>query len=181
MIKPLLKIGYYIFVVSILLLGSLLFISAVPIFGDVQLKIVTSGSMEPAINTGSVVVIKKAESYKENDVITFSSLINRSEPTTHRIISEQIQNGELVYQTKGDANPDPDTNYTFKSSVIGKVLFSIPFLGYVLAFAREPLGFVLMIILPALAIIIDEGFSIYREIKSQAKKEEEVEVVSVSS
>lgn len=183
MVNHLLKFGYYAFVLGILLLGGLLFVSAVPVFGDVQMKIVTSGSMEPAIKTGSVVMIKKEETYKVGDVITFSSLINRTEPTTHRVISEQIQNGELVYQTKGDANPDPDTNYTFKSAVVGKVLFSIPFLGYVLAFAREPLGFVLMIVLPALAIILDEGLTIYREIRDRAKKEDdkETEVVNASS
>lgn len=182
MTKSFFKFGYYTFVVGIVLLGGLLFVSAVPVFGNVQLKIVTSGSMEPAIDTGSVVVIKKEATYGVGDIITFAGASYRSEPTTHRITSEQIQNGNLVYQTKGDANPDPDTNYTAKEAVVGKVVFSIPFLGYVLAFARQPIGFILMIILPALAIILDEGLSIYREIRKRPKEaDKDIETATASS
>ncbi len=69
-----------------------------------------------------------------------------------------------MFTTKGDANNAPDQALTHLADIHGKVLFTIPYLGYVLAFAKTKLGFALLVGVPALAIILEELGKIIREI-----------------
>jgi signal peptidase len=130
-----------------------------------ELFIVRSGSMEPAIATGSLVIVKEAESYRAGDIITFGDTRPGSLPTTHRIVSDRLQGGEIVFETKGDANESADEGLVPLSAVRGVVALSIPRLGYLLDFARQPLGFSLLIGVPAALIIYDEVGTIIAELR----------------
>jgi len=167
------KVIYYIFTVFIAVIAILLIVSVFPITGNYKLMIVQSGSMAPAIKMGSVVVAKPAEDYQIGDVITFGPYSRTKAPTTHRIYDIKVQGGEPVYITKGDANNAPDQREITKREIVGKVLFDIPYLGFAVDFAKKPLGFSLIIIVPAVIIIYDEVRKIYGEIKK--KKTTEVE------
>ncbi|MEX0931761.1 MAG: signal peptidase I [Candidatus Paceibacterota bacterium] len=173
------RIIQYIFVTGVVVIALLLLSTLVPIPGNVEVKIVQSGSMEPAIKTGSIVVIRPSDVLKIGDVVTFGEDTKTQVPTTHRIVETQIRSGVQYYTTKGDANDTIDPYQVPQSEVIGKVLFDIPFLGYLLDTARKPLGFFIFIILPASIVVIDEIVKIYREIKrirkEKNKKEEEGE------
>ena len=172
--QTLFKIGYGIFVAALVLLGSLLLVSIVPVPGNIEVKIVQSGSMEPAIKTGAMVVIKPSDEYKVGDVIMFGEDTATKVPTTHRIVADEVRSGVFYYTTKGDANEDPDPQQVKQSEVIGKVLFSISYLGYVLDFAKKPFGFALLIGVPATLVIFDEATNIWRETRRlQAKKEDD--------
>lgn len=155
---------------GIITIALLLLVSVFPIPGNIETKIVLSGSMEPAIKTGSIVVIKPEDNYEIGDIITFGKDTKKDIPTTHRIIKMRASSGEILYRTKGDANGDPDGRETNKKSVIGKVLFSIPYLGYILDFAKKPLGFMLLVGIPAGIIIIDEIKKIWMEVRRMKKK-----------
>ncbi len=170
MIQHLQSLLYFIFIA--LVAGTALLLVAVQtaIIPGISLYIVSSGSMEPAISTGSVVFVVAQESYHVDDVITFGGESNNTIPTTHRIIGENIESGVLVYQTQGDANDDPDLTRVSVREIKGKVMLSIPFLGYILDFARQPLGFALIILVPALFIAFEEGMNIWREIRVRMKK-----------
>src|SRR3989344_9569387 len=163
--KSLFKIGYGIFVVAVVVLGLLLLTSLIPIPGNIEIKIVQSGSMEPAIKTGALVVIKPSDEYHVDDVIMFGEDTKTKVPTTHRIVADEVRSGVFYYTTKGDANEDPDPQQVAQTEVIGKVLFSIPYLGYVLDFAKKPLGFALLIGIPAAIVVFDESGNIWRETK----------------
>jgi signal peptidase len=126
--------------------------------------------MEPAIHTGSIVVIKPEKSYAVGDVITFGKDTKKDVPTTHRIAEMRAEEGKYIYRTKGDANKTEDMSEVPENMVIGKVLFSVPVFGFVLDFAKKPMGFVLLIILPAIAIIFDEAGNIWKEIKKKKEK-----------
>jgi signal peptidase len=119
--------------------------------------------MEPAIPVGGIVVIKPVdpETLKIGDIICFTL----TEPTsiTHRIAN--ITNEGFI--TKGDANEDPDQWIVKKENVIGKVILTVPFIGYLGYFVRTPTGFILLIVIPASLIIIIEIENI---IKEQKKK-----------
>jgi signal peptidase len=128
---------------------------------------VQSGSMEPAIHTGSVVIVAPQNDYKIGEIITFGELGETKIPITHRIHDIKIVNGESVFITKGDANDVPDKNETPRSEVKGKVLFSIPLLGYLINFIKKPLGFALVIIVPALWIVFGEIKKIIAEVKKE--------------
>ena len=134
---------------------------------------VLSGSMEPTIKTGSIVLTKPVNDYKIGDIITFGSTTKTIPPTTHRIAEIKVVGGEPVYITKGDANNSVDSREIKKSDIIGKTIIKVPYLGYVIDFVRKPVGFVLIIVIPAVVIINDEIRKIWREIMRLKKKKRE--------
>lgn len=163
------KIIYYSLVTVAFALVLLLVMVQTSLIPGYQARIVQSGSMEPAISTGALVVVHQQAQYSVGDVITFTTS-GSDIPTTHRIMSDGLQQGELVYYTKGDANNNQDLEPVTLAQILGRVLISIPYLGYVLDFARQPLGFVLLIGVPALLIFIEEAGSIIREFKGRKKE-----------
>ena len=163
------KILSYILGTLVAIIALLLIVSTFPIAGNYELLIVQSGSMEPAIKTGSLVIIKPASEYKAGDVITFGPVTKGKSPTTHRIVNVSLQNGKPVYLTKGDANEEADTSEVLARDVLGKVLLDIPFIGYALTAAKRPAGFAVLIIIPALILLFDEGKKIFLEIKKMRK------------
>jgi len=165
-----LNLIYYIFIAFIAAIAILLIVSVFPIPENYKIMVVQSGSMAPAIKMGSVVIVKPAEEYKIGDVITFGPYSKAKAPTTHRIYDMKVVNGQPVYITKGDANNAPDTREITKGDILGKVLFSVPFFGFVVDFAKKPLGFALIIIVPAVVIISDEIKNIFTEIKKKKEK-----------
>lgn len=124
--------------------------------------VILSGSMEPMIPTGSVVVVNTADrDVLPGDVATFS---RHGDLVTHRILSKR----EDGYQTKGDANTDPDTGIISAEDIRGKVLFHIPMIGYGMVWFKNHLfmgiGFCLLLILL---------ISCFPERKSDAKNQKE--------
>ena len=164
------KTIYYIFIAFIGAIAILLIFSVFPITGNYKLMIVKSGSMTPAIKIGSIVVIKPMDEYKIGDVISFGETTKIEAPTTHRIYDIKVTEGKVSYITKGDANNAPDRKEISQIEVIGKVLFSVPFVGYAVDFTKKPLGFALIIIAPGAIIIYGEVGKIYQEIKKMKEK-----------
>ena len=123
--------------------------------GGMELKIVRSGSMEPAIETGALIAVREAATYQVGDVITFGADTATQIPTTHRIMEVEKNAGATTFVTQGDANENIDPTPVAASSVIGKVVYSAPKVGYIFDFARQPLGFLLLIGIPAGLIILD--------------------------
>ncbi|MBT3356081.1 signal peptidase I [bacterium] len=162
--KKIFKTFYYLFILAIAIIAVFLVLSAIPIKGGYKSFIVLSGSMEPKIRTGSIVATKPAENYQVGDVITFGESSKMKTPTTHRITAIEKNDDIEKYITKGDANNAKDHKQVSKNEVIGKVLFSVPFLGYAVNAAQKPIGFVLIIIVPAVIIIYDEILTIKKEI-----------------
>lgn len=170
--------AYYLLAIAVFAVGILLFASLLPIPGNVGVKIVKSGSMEPSIKTGGLIVIRPATQYGVGDVITFGKDTKTQIPTTHRILRVEGSGATQSFVTKGDANDVEDPAVTKLKDVHGKVIFSLPYLGYLLDFGRKPLGFLLLVGLPATSIIIEEILKIWREIKSirKSKRKEEPEI-----
>jgi signal peptidase len=137
--------------------------------------IVKSGSMEPKIHTGSVVIDHTATNYKLKDVITFK-IPNSKDTVTHRIVQISSKNGVTSYRVKGDANPTPDPGPVLKTNVIGRVLFSIPGLGYIIAFIRTLPGLIIFIAIPGIIIISDEVANIKDEVRKMRGKDKSKEI-----
>jgi len=104
--------------------------------------VILSGSMEPALSPGDVVIVSDAASVEVGDIITFSS--GGSIPITHRVVG--VQDGQYI--TKGDANGNPDTAPVAPGSVLGRVIYTIPLIGYVILWANTPTGQVVLVVLP---------------------------------
>lgn len=152
-------------VVVLLLIVVPFVIHAVPeLVGAEHSFVVLSGSMMPAINPGDSVIVEQRDpsTIQEGDVITFTQSGNEL-PTTHRVIGVEQRNDGLVFQTKGDANDDPDPTAVPESNLLGAVLLTIPFIGYVIQFANTPLGFVVLVGVPLGVLAITEIRSLSTE------------------
>ena len=135
-----------------LLASKLIFRNDLPkVFGYAQI-IVISGSMQPAINVGDLLIIKEQISYQANDIITFHSDQNL---VTHRVI--EVSNDGI--NTQGDANNVADDPVPL-TAVEGKMVLLIPGAGNLILFLKSPLGILLMLAL--LFLIIEVPFWIER-------------------
>lgn len=171
MLKKIFRTIYYVLLGGLTIIALLLVFSAFPIAGNYKTLMVLSGSMEPKIKTGSIVMVKGASTYKAGDVITFKG--EGKTPTTHRIVDET----EEGYVTRGDANNANDLKKLEPQNILGKVLLSIPYLGYLLAWVKTTPGLIIMIVIPAVIIIYSEALAIQKEIKKIIKQRREKETL----
>jgi len=91
---------------------------------------VLSGSMEPKLSMGGLVVIKpvNASQVGIGDVISFK-IPDIDTPICHRVIEIQEADGNLLFRTKGDANEESDTTLVPSEDVTGKEVFFLPYVG----------------------------------------------------
>ncbi|WGI17117.1 signal peptidase I [Methanonatronarchaeum sp. AMET-Sl] len=115
--------------------------------------IVLSDSMEPTLSRGDIVVVKDVapESVEIGDVITFS--FGEDKIVTHRVVDIEETEERLLFVTKGDAMTSEDLNPVLEENLIGSMLFSIPFYGYLLYYVNSIYGLVLFIIVPAVLLV----------------------------
>lgn len=163
--NKLLKIGYYVFLGLLGVVALTVTTSALPISGGIKIMAVLSGSMEPAIRTGSVVIVRSHGAYHIGDVITFKGTGPKNVSITHRVVEMRVDRGVPSYVTKGDANNAPDSRLIAQKEIIGSVIVSVPYFGYVVETARKPYGFAALILIPAFVLILDQVSKILREVK----------------
>ncbi len=156
-----LKVLSEIIFFSSLLLPALLLTSKITGREFLKVFLVSSGSMEPAIKTGSIVFTLAQNNYQIGDVITFNSDPKSKTSTTHRIVAFD---GSVI-KTAGDANNAPDTKLVSVNDIVGKVYTIIPYLGYLAGFIQTPQGFILFVIVPATILIYEELKSLFLELK----------------
>ena len=167
------KTVYNLFFIGIAIIALLLIVSIFPIAGNYKILVVQSGSMAPAIKTGSIVVVKPSKSYEVGDVITFGEIGKGKVPISHRIYEIKDNNGQKSYITKGDNNNSPDANAISEDKIIGKIILTVPYVGYAVATAKKPLGFLFIIVVPAVIIIYDEMRKIKQEIVKMFKRKKD--------
>ena len=109
-------------------------------------SVVLSGSMEPELSVGDMIIVVPSDSYVVDDVVVFQS---GRMSVVHRIIG--IEGEEVI--TQGDANNAPDDPIAL-SAVKGKVIFAIPYVGYLVNVIKTPIGTMVLI---GLALLFLEG------------------------
>jgi signal peptidase I len=148
-----------------------------PNFLGYQLKTVLSGSMEPTFKTGSIIAVKPVSdttSLKEKDIITYMQ--QDQSLVTHRIIEVINQGDQVMYQTKGDNNEDADSQPILSQNVVAKYTgFTIPFIGYLMDFAKSSKGMAALLILPGVLLLVYSAFSIITGLKELDKTNKETE------
>lgn len=149
----------------IICIGSLFII--LYIFGIVP-YVVLSGSMEPTIGTGSLCFINKnanIENIKEKDIIAFK--LRDGTLVTHRAI--KVDNSGII--TKGDNNKTADSNVVNKENFVGKNLFWIPKVGYVVKAFQTTKG---KIIAGAIIVLLLVSGFLFGEDKNKEKINKEL-------
>ena len=122
-----------------------------------QPYVVLSGSMEPTYHVGSLIYVKAVD-YKElktGDPITY--MVSQDTVVTHRIIEVLVDEEDpetIRYFTQGDANDIPDGSSVHYKNIIGKPVFSVPYLGYVSNYIQNPPGQYVAIAAGALLIMM---------------------------
>jgi len=162
-----------ILVVILVALSSALVVFHNPI--GLRMFVVSSGSMEPTIKVGSVALVQTKSEYQVQDIITFQNdpQVDFKKPgstTTHRLVEIKKVGDKNMFVTKGDANNAPDSENRDPGLVLGKVIFSLPYLGYLIAFAQTQVGLIILIVIPATMIIYSELMSIKKEVIKIGKK-----------
>ena len=119
--------------------------------------VVLSGSMRPTYEVGSLIYVKSVD-YKDlkvGDPITY--MISQDAVVTHRIIEVLVDEEDpdtIRYFTQGDANDQPDGASVHYKNIIGKPVFSIPYLGYVSNYIQNPPGMYVAISGGAILILL---------------------------
>jgi signal peptidase len=126
-----------------------LVLNRVPVFGY-RAVILGGGSMEPALDNGSLLVSRAAgpEELKTGDVITFRHP-GGGTTITHRIVAVREEGEQRWFTVKGDANrtADPD-EVAFESAKAYKYRFAIPYVGYLLGFIGSTPATLLLVVVP---------------------------------
>lgn len=158
--------------VSVILMVLLIAVSAIvvvskasggePEFLGYQFKTVLSGSMEPGIETGSIISVKQAEDktkFKKGDVITFMQ--EEGILVTHRV-TEVVGSGDsLLYRTKGDNNNAADMEPVLPANVVAEYTgVTVPYLGYFVSFSQSKNG-ALLLLIPGFLLLIYSAFTIW--------------------
>ena len=149
----------------LLRIGSLAFILLVVVAWFVLLRpsslggpstyvIVSGGSMQPALESGDLVVAFEQESYSVGDVVVYQ--VPAAEPgagtnIVHRIVGGNPRTGFLV---KGDSREGPDHWEPTAEEILGKMELSLPSVGSGLLFLRTPAGMALLAGLTTLLIAL---------------------------
>ncbi len=154
-----LLVRWLVNIVLVLMILALLLLLGVPLYFQERAAVVLSGSMEPALPRGALAFTRAItpEEVKVGDIIAFSPAEDPEVTTSHRVIKIRTTDGELSFQTKGDANEDIDPWPVPADYVRGKVVFHIPRLGritnYALLYVRTWPGLVFLIALPSLILV----------------------------
>lgn len=129
-------------------------IGVAPLFVGLHPFVIISGSMEPTIHTGSVVLARTVSpsDLHVGDVIAFNPHANAALPIVHRIVALTERNGTRYATTRGDANTGDDAEMALTGPVL-KVDMAIPLVGYAVYYAAQPIGTLVLIWIPLSLLI----------------------------
>jgi len=102
--------------------------------GTLKARIVLTGSMQPVISAGDVIITTSTDhrAPKKGDIVAYTARrFNGAAVATisHRIVGGNAKDGFIV---KGDSNPSPDVQHPKLSDISGVVILIIPFIGNLL-------------------------------------------------
>ncbi len=134
----------------------------VPKIGGYCPLIVLTGSMEPQIKDGDLIIVRQidGEDVEVGDVIAFFDPESTSNSVlTHRVMEVLSENGSLSFRTKGDANNTEDRIAVSADKLVGIYKTRIPGAGNIAMFMQSTAGLVICVILP---LILFVGYDVIR-------------------
>ena len=142
---------------------------------------IVSESMVPTINLYDVIINTKVDDIDEvevNDVITFISTwqFTYGMTITHRVVGKKIlDDGSTCLVTRGDNNTQEDATCVEKSNLIGVTKAVIPGLGKIQFFLSTKLGWLFVVVLPALYIIVKDVIKILNTMKNKNMQNKKID------
>ena len=108
------------------------------------MAVILSGSMEPSMSVGDLIIVHESNDYVIGDAVVFQEggmLI------THRVVDIR----EDEYITKGDANNAEDKPILV-SNIVGEVILCVPGLGNLVNVIKSPVVSVVIIVIAMLLV-----------------------------
>lgn len=156
-VKKILKIIFWIILIVIaiysmtIIAQKILWKDRTPNFFGYKNMIVLSGSMEPTLNVGDIVIVKETNDIKEQDIISFKV---QNSIVTHRVVEIKKENEKNFYITKGDANSAVDLELIELKDIEGKYIFKIPLLGNIIMLLQKPIAVGILILILIVSLIL---------------------------
>lgn len=149
----------------------------VPTLGGYCPLIVLTGSMEPEISSGDMIICHTIEpsEVKTGDVISFFDPEgNGLSVVTHRVVEIVQENGSLSFRTKGDANHVEDKTPVPAENLVGIYQTRIRGAGNLAMFMQSTPGFVVCVGLPLLCMVI---YDLLRRRRYEKSKKEDTDAL----
>jgi signal peptidase len=154
MAKKIFNIISTVFLILLIILVAMMFFArftgnSPSVFGYHFYRVAT-GSMEPTLMTGDVILVKEApaESIAKDDIVTYKAKSGEmtGREVTHRVVAEpEIKDGVYWFQTQGDRSGAPlDPRITY-DQIIGKFVTKLPILDKVYSFFLTPYGLIAVV------------------------------------
>ncbi len=145
-------------ILLVVLLAVVVLMFNARISGDVpsvfgyQVFRVSSGSMEPELMIGDVIIVKQAEpeDIQKGDIVTYRGEVGTFDGKfiTHKMIEDpQYINGEYVFRTQGileGAQPDPEW---YEDQLIGEYVCTVPYIDALYSFFVTPYGLIVFVLI----------------------------------
>jgi len=172
-----------ILMLGVLILGMLTLHKALTLILRTEYPLTTpiSNSMYPKIKVGDLLIVQgglKGEDIHadpvDGDIIVFKDPRGGSTPIVHRAIYRGYDEArkEYFFRTKGDNNRWEDPWVVWESTIYGKVIFVIPYLGYIKIYLGNELGIALTIIL-LVTLLLLENLDLLKKRKKESVGEKE--------
>lgn len=142
-------IGVNIYSLNVSLISG----DSVPMPFGVGAAVIVSGSMEPELSVGDLIIVKEQDAYDVGDVIVYR---DGRMSVTHRIVAMN----EDTVTTKGDANNTNDEPIAY-GQIKGEVVAAIPLVGYLIDAVKTPLG--TLCILALAVLLLERSFRIDKQ------------------
>ncbi len=120
--------------------------------------VVASGSMIPVLEVYDVLIVQGHEPFEDietGDIIVFNRPSDHNRVIVHRVVSI-IDDDPKTLRTKGDANPAsiPGTDFPItEKEYIGKVVYTLPQVGYVTQLLKPPINYVIIAVVIGIMIV----------------------------
>lgn len=158
-LKNFLSIVINILLIPILIYNLSLIVQAIlnpkktPSFLGIKTYVIISGSMQPELNIGDIVIVEEVdkEELKKEDIISFRK---GQSVVTHRISEIINENENITFKTKGDNNNTEDSGTINFEMIEGKVIKIVPNIGKISLALQNKLVIILITIIGYIYLLI---------------------------
>jgi signal peptidase len=145
--------------------GALALTLLVPLAFHGRPLTVMSGSMQPTIMTGDVVIAMPIAPLdaRPGDIVSFNDPGRGGKLVTHRVRSMRQVGSKVSFVTRGDANTGVEKWRVNADHKISRTVLRVPKLGRALVFARTRTGLLTLVLVPLLLLGTLEIASIWKD------------------
>lgn len=165
-----LRLLSYAVLAILLAIAVLVATATLPVLFGYHTYVVNGGSMEPSLKSGSVAVARATSPF----ALEVGDIIARRESPDGPAVLHRIARitdddiGRLLY-TQGDANRTADPEPIMLLGTGDKVIYSVPYVGYILNFGRSTPGLVLLLGAP---LVLLAAISLYEKSSLRPRRQQ---------